>query len=250
MSSNEPLEQRREQRYVASGDDLQTETFIEFNDPIEGTVIDISPHGLRLLCQGSFAVDQAFVTELKTDRLHGVFPGIIRRVDPWVDGKSVLGCELLEPIPADVLETLAREEAINRRCEDRVEWTQSAKLSYELQPGEIDVEVKDCSLGGMKIATASTIPNDVCVRMQVDVGDGEEVVIDARTVWQNETEDGCSVGLSFTKRVPQIVADVLAAGGSNQDPEQSVVRESTLRPSIMIAAAIIVCGAVLWQTSL
>jgi hypothetical protein len=251
MNADETLNQLPERRFVTGDDELlQCETFIEFDDPIEGTVIDLSSHGLRLLARGNFVVGQAFVTELKTDRLHGVFPGIIRRVTPWVEGKSVLGCQLFEAIPDDVLETLALEDVINRRDDNRVDWCQRAKMSWELQPGEIDVEVQDCSLGGLKISTHSAIPDNVCVRIRIEVGDGEHVTIDARTAWQNEQEDGCSMGLAFIKHeVPKVITQALATGLSNKGAEPSVIRKAALRPSVLIAAAIVICVAVL-QTGL
>jgi hypothetical protein len=252
MNVDKNLGKRKEKRFVVCDDErLQSETFIEFDDPIEGTVIDISPHGLRLLCQGSFSVGQAFVTELKTDRLHGVFPGIIRRISPWMDGKSVLGCQLFEAIPDDLLETLALEEVINRRDNDRVDWNQSAKMSWELQSGEVDIEVQDCSLGGLKIASQTAVPDNVCVRVRIEVGDGEHVTIDARTAWQTEQEYGCSMGLAFTKHeVPEVITRALAEGSSSKDVVDTVLTKSSMRVSIMIAATIVACGAAMWQTGM
>lgn len=252
MNADETLSQLRERRFVTGDDELlQSDTFIEFDDPIEGTVIDISSHGLRLLARGNFVIGQAFVTELKTDRLHGVFPGIIRRITPWVEGKSVLGCQLFEAIPDDVLETLALEDVINRRDDDRVDWCQPAKMSWELQPGEVDVEVQDCSPGGLQISTHSVIPDNVCVRVRIEVGDGEHVTIDARTAWQDEQKDGCSMGLAFLKHeVPEIIGRALAEGTPNKHAQNIVSRKSSMRDSVLIAATIVVCGAAMWHTGM
>lgn len=252
MNGDESLNKRREQRYEACDDErLQTETFIEFNDPIEGTVIDISNHGLRLLCSGSFVVGQPFVTELKTDRLHGVYPGIIRRVVPWVEGKSVLGCELFEEIPDDVLERLAREEAINRRRDDRVDWKQSAKMSWELQPGDVNIEIQDFSLSGLKIGSRSAIPDNVRVRIRIELGDGEQMIVDAKTAWQNEHEDGCSVGLAFTKpEIPEYITRIVADGGTDYEVQRTLPRKSSMRPAILIAATMVACGAAVWHAGL
>ena len=250
MNAENSLGQRKERRFVTCNDEhLQTETFIEFDDPIDGTVVDISSHGLRLLASGDFKVGQAFITELKSDRLHGVFPGIIRHIEPWVEGKSVLGCQLFEAISDDILETLARENVINRRDDDRVDWNQSAKMSWELQPGEVDIEIRDCSMGGLRIASETAIPDDVCVRIRIDVDDGEHVIVDARKAWQTEHEDGCSMGLAFTKHeVPEIIAQALAKGMSRQDKPVTVLGKRSMCASVLISAAIATCGAAMWQT--
>jgi len=252
MNTEKTLNQRRERRFVTCDQErLQTETFIEFNEPVDGTVVDISAHGLRVLSSGKFEVGQPFVTELKTDRLHGVFPGIIRHVQPWMDGKSVLGCQLFEAIPDEILETLAREKVINRRDDERFDWKQSAKMSWELQAGEVDIEIQDCSQGGLMVSSQTPVPDDVCVRIRFETHDGDPVTIAARTAWQKEDEEGYSMGLAFSKReVPQLISDVLANGKAIDISSGTPLIRSSMRPSILIAAAVVVCGFAILQSGL
>lgn len=252
MNADGAANRRRERRFVTCGSDLlQTKTFIEFDEPTDGTVIDVSSHGLRLLCNGKFTIGQPFLTELATDRLLGVFPGIIRHIEPWVEGKSVLGCQLLEPIPDRILETLARENVINRRGDKRAAWNQRAKMSWELQPGEVDIEIQDCSSGGMMISSQVEIPSDVCVRVRIATPDGQQVVVDARTAWQNEDIEGYCSGLAFTKpEVPGVIADVLARGNSDRGLMKAVLKQSSMRPSILVAATVVACGLAILQTGL
>ncbi len=238
---------RKERRFKTRDPDaLRCDTSVNEEDPRPGTVIDISSRGLRFLCSGQFKVGQSFSTELKTDRSHGTFRGEIRRVQPWTGGKTVLGCQLIDRIPEEVLQNLAREGVVNRRSDERVEWNQPAKMSWELQQGEINVEIKDCSTGGLKIRSPKPIPDDLLVRIRVDMGDDDPLVIDARPVWQVQQDDHCVAGLAFTDfGIPEAVIRFLAQGEAAEQwsPQQS----SPFRRCVLVVTAIFVLGVSLWQ---
>ncbi len=252
MTSDRTLHNRKEPRYQTCDDQsLHCETFIDYDDPIKGTVIDISSSGLRLLCRGDFVVGKAILTELKTDQLQGVFPGVIRRVEPWVDGQVVLGCQLLETVPDDLLDSLAHQAIIDRRRDARVGWKQPAKMSLELQPGEVDVEIQDCSLGGISISSQTAIPNNARARIRIEIGDQQHVIVDAKAVWQVEHDNGCSVGLAFTKReVPALITQVLANGGDCGDSALATYNGSSFRRNILVAVAVVLFGLAMTQTGL
>ena len=105
MHQDQTLSRRKEPRFkTCEGKSLLCAGLSDSEDDSrQGTIVDISTSGLRVLCEGQFEVGQEFTTELLTDRTHGTYRGIIRRVVPWVGGELVLGCQLLDPIPADVL---------------------------------------------------------------------------------------------------------------------------------------------------
>ncbi len=252
MHADETLSKRKERRFkTCDGKSLQCDTVVNEDDINHGTVIDISPSGLRLLCEGQFRVGQTISTELRTDRSHGTYRGVIRRVEPWVGGQSILGCQLNDTIPHEILEALAHEGVVNRRRDDRIVWKQPAKMSWELQPGDIDIEIQDCSPDGMKISSRKTIPDDVRVRIHVDIGDQEPMVIDARTAWQLEQQDGCLAGLSFTKReIPEALTRILAEADGTSVAEKKGKRLSLVRRTIWAATAIVVFGLTLLQTGL
>jgi len=159
------------------------------------------------------------LTELATDEMKGVFPGIIRRIAPWTDGQCVLGCQLLEKIPDELLDELALDGVINRRRDKRVDWTQPAKMSCELRSGEDEIEIRDCSHGGLKICSKSPIPEDVMLRITAEMDD-ETIVVQAKTVWQFQSTEGYHGGVAFTSRnVPGGVARILEehSGKRNYD---------------------------------
>ena len=216
MIPDETMCKRKERRFKTCDERLLLcNVFVDVDDPVPGSVIDISPQGLRLLCGAEFRVGKAFLVELKTDRLHGVFPGVIRRVTPWVGGESVLGCQLLEPIPDEILQTLAKERVVNRRREDRVQWSKKATLLWELESEAVDAEIIDCSPGGLKIFSTKHIKDNMCVRLTLDTEDKEGVIIDAKTVWSTKSNnadgvDGWFLGVTFIRNgVPDVVVKVL-----------------------------------------
>ena len=244
MSEEETLCVRKERRYKTCDDQkLQCDTFVEFDEPKHGNIIDLSASGLRMLSEGKFIVGQAFLTELKTDRLHGVFPGVIRRIEPWMDGKSLLGVQLLEPIPDDVLETLAHENVINRRREDRVDWGQTARLEWELGEESVEVEIKDCSQGGLKIVSPSPIPEDARLRLHVlSEETGHDTVIAAKAIWQRNLDEGCETGLAFiTREMPELVAQQLASRTPVAVAQQAA-RRRAMRLSVLAVAISAVLG--------
>ena len=258
MKKDETLGRRREPRFKTEDKSfLQCDCFHEDEDPRHGGVIDMSTHGLRFICEGDFRVGQVVLIELKTDRSHGAFGGIIRRANPWVKGQTVYGCELVEPLTDDVLETLAQEGVVNRRGEQRINWNQPAKMSWELQADEVDIEIEDCSIGGLKINSQTKIPENVNLRIRVsaksdesDSADGqEESQIDARTVWQKEHDEGYLVGLSFRNGdLPPAVTQILEQGEPAQLRSVASKRPRSIRPSILVAATIVVVCVTLLQT--
>ena len=246
MSEQETTCRRKEPRFKASDDKtLLCEVFVDVDAPVSGHVIDISTNGLRLFCEGDFKAGSAFLTELKTDVLHGVFSGIIRRVTPWVGGGSVLGCQLLEPISEDVLEALAKEHIVNRRQDERVRWNQPAKMTWELGPGEVDVTIKDCSAGGLRLFSEVGVPMDTCVRLLLPGNDEKPITIDARPVWQKEHADGWGIGLSFIRReVPDSVVRILAEKNTS-DEQESEAKFRFRQKAVIVAVAATFIGALI-----
>ena len=126
MSNKEPVCSksicvRKERRFKASEENpLHCETALDEGEVRLGTVVDLSSNGIRLLCDGRFEVGQSMCTELTTDRSHGHYYGVIRRVEPWVDGQSILGCSLNDQIPDSVLQDLSNEGVVNRRTDERI----------------------------------------------------------------------------------------------------------------------------------
>ena len=238
------LHKRKEPRFKTCGDvPLRCNVFIEFDDPIQGTVVDISSGGLRMLCPGVHQSGQAFVAELVTDEIHGVFSGIIRRVAPWVDGMSVLGCQLLDPIPHTVLHDLASEGVIDRRRDFRMPWVQQARMAWELLDGDVCIEIRDCSLGGLKIFSPERVPDDTQVRIFVEA-DEAEMILEAKAVWQIETMDGYLAGLTFTKReIPEAIVRFMEEHERQHcDMEIPVVSRSAMDTNLLIATVVMVFG--------
>ena len=250
MIEDETLGRRKEPRYKTQPDhSLLCDCFYHEDDPKPGSIIDVSSGGIRFLSEGKFSTGQTVLIELKTDHSHGAFGGIIRRIQPWVDGKFVLGCELIERLPYDVLEALAKAGVVNRRRDERIDWKQPAKLSWELQPGEIDIEIHDCSSDGMRISSPVEIPDDVRLRIRVEEGGDERFVVDAKSVWQLENEDQFLTGLAFiTKELPDGLTQILSQRSREQRNGSIANREPAIRSSLLIAAAMILLGVTLMQT--
>jgi hypothetical protein len=247
MKSNGKFCRRKEQRFKTRDTDaLRCETTVKDEAPRQGTVIDLSPSGLRFLCAGKFQAGQTFSTELISDHSHGTFRGEIRRVEPWTGGQSVLGCQLLDQIPEDVLQDLAREGIVNRRRDPRVDWNQPAKLSWELHQGEIDVEINDCAPGGLKISSDQEFPSDVRVRISIDLEGEQPVLIDARTVWQAQQQNLYVAGVAFTdKGTPDAILPILGQAAMQRVAE--VKAASATRRTLVAMTVIIVSAISLWQ---
>ena len=152
-----------------------------------------------MICEGQFEVGQTIHTLLHTDRPQGLYKGTVRRVEPWVDGKSVLGCSLNNRIPDSVLEDLAAEGVVNRRADDRYGLDEMATVSWQLNPGEVDVRLQDYSYGGMRVESPIALPDDAHLRICIELAD-ENVVLEGKSVWQRQSTDGFSAGIAFTNR--------------------------------------------------
>ncbi|TWT89439.1 PilZ domain-containing protein [Stieleria varia] len=252
MENEKSLCRRRERRFkTRAGHILHCETLVKGDKMHHGTVIDISPSGLRLLCEGKFAIGETFVVELKTERSHGSYEGIVRRVEPWVAGQSVIGCQLTQKIPDEILETLARENVVDRRRDGRVPWTQPAHMSWELQAGEVDVTVCDCSPGGLKIISKTPIPDATRLRIRMTPDGGDELVINAKSVWQTEDADTYVVGVEFTKKdLPEVIARVLEENDPDRVPTaRTVTVHRWIRRSVLVAASVTILAFGLSQTN-
>ncbi len=202
---------RRERRFKASVESpLACETALGEGELLPGTVVDLSTRGVRLLCEGQFEPGQPISTELTTDRSHGVYRGVVRRVEPWVGGQSILGCSLNDPIPDSVLDELFHEGVVCRRTEERISLCEKAKVTWPLNREEVEVDLQDYSTGGMRILSSVPIPDDVRLRLRIEVSEETSLIVDAKSVWKEESEDGCIAGIAFTHRdTPVKVAEIL-----------------------------------------
>jgi hypothetical protein len=234
LDSTGSFEQRQEQRFkVGKGSLPACGTEANGGKTRRGTVVDLSCSGIRLLCAGTFGIGQTISTELTTDRSHGVYKGVIRRVEPWVDGQSLLGCKLDDQIPESVLEGLSSEGAVNRRSEDRINMNHKATVRWPLQQGEVDVEVQDYSTGGMRISSSLPIPDDVRMLVRIDLADNDQLVIDVKTVWQHDSDDGCVAGVTYThQETHDAVARALKPAGKSSELFATIEPESII-PSVL-----------------
>lgn len=204
---------------------------------VPGTVVDISSSGLRILSDGSFEVGMSIETELNSELAPVTYHGTVRRVEPWVGGKSILGCELDRSISAAVLENLAAAGIVNRRADDRVTWDKPASISWELEPGSTPIEIRDYSPGGMRIFSHRQIPPDVRLRVRLVSDSGQEMEVPTTAVWNTNSEHGCHTGLAFTTRGgPTQIANLHM--GIDRKSYSDAVNQPVIRPSLMVAAAI------------
>lgn len=222
---------RRERRYTTSAEKLlRCEAAVEEGGLRMGHVIDLSSAGIRLLCDGQFRVGEQIHVQLYSDRSHGLYRGTVRRVEPWVDARTVLGCSLENKIPDSVLEELASEGIVNRRSDDRFRLSQQASISWQLSSCDVDVELTDYSYGGLRFESEIEVPLDTSVRLTIELPD-EEVVLNGRTLWRTESENGYTAGIAFTEReapatVEKIVqgADRSKSSGPNAGRSPRIVR--------------------------
>ncbi len=239
MADSSQIRKRKEPRFkICEGTTLACDTAVGEGCLRQGSVVDVSSTGMRILCEGRFEVGQSFATELKTDQSHGIYGGVVRRVQPWVAGQSILGCQLSDPIPDEVLEELAEKGIVNRRSDDRTAWDQPASMSWELHPGEIDIHIHDYSSGGMKVYSEHEIPEDVRLRIRVESPGDDDIVVAATTVWKQEDEDGYQAGLAFTNRdAPELIDRLHRKEETSSD--DATQHRPAIRPAIMVVAAIV-----------
>ncbi len=251
-SGKRTVDTRKEPRFKTGEGEkkLHCETTLSACGLLRGTVVDISKSGIRLLCEGTFEVGEPIFTELTTDRSHGIYQGRIRRVEPWSNGLTILGCSLDDPIPDDVLEELASQGVVNRRAEDRMKIDEKAKLSWPLSEGsEVDVEVKDYSPGGMRIASTVDIPSNVRLRVRFDRDDdADQVIVEAKSIWFANQGDNVETGVQFTQpESPRKLADFVRR---QAEAEASVAELAKQAPELhgmyLWAGVALICLIILW----
>ncbi len=240
---------RKESRYKTSAEQLHCRTSVDEpgRDQIcEGTTIDISPSGMRLLTKGDFQVGQPMWTELLTTRSHGVYRGNVRRIEPWVGGQVILGCSLRDIIPREVLQDLASDGVINRRSDGRFCISQPAKVAWPLSAEEIDVELLDYSSGGMKVQSLERLPENTRLRVRFE-SNGREISIEAKSVWDRETETGCVTGIAFSDRnASAIVAATLGADETDETSSDRKPVPGKARQVMTVTVCLLLFGYVLF----
>lgn len=232
---------RRERRYKTSNEKLlRCETAVEGNEMRLGHVVDVSSMGIRLLCDGLFQAGQTIHTQLLTDRSHGIYRGTVRRVEPWVDGQAILGCSLEDTIPESILDELAAEGIVNRRSDDRYTVDRKAAVSWQLNTGEVEVEIKDFSCGGLRVESSRPIPAETALRIRIELSD-EELLLDGKSVWQRESTDKHTAGISFTHPDAPARISKLSQQQSDSSPTVEVTprhRPFSVLRSIAVAAGV------------
>ena len=250
MNDQQTLGRRKELRFKTVDDNaLQCACFHEDEKPKLARIIDISSGGLRMLCDGRFSVGQAVLFELGTDRSHGTFGGVVRRVEPWVGGQCLLGCELVERIADDILEEFAHQGIINRRQDDRLDWNQPATMSWELQTGAVDIKILDASTEGMKISSPTAIPENARLRIGIDTESEEPIVVEAATIWQREDNQQHLAGVAFLNcETSASVIQILRQRNAPETRGEPVFRRPSIRPSLLVAASTILVAVTLLQS--
>ena len=238
MSQSDNVCNRKEPRFRVCRDEVfECETTIAEETAGSASLVDVSSNGLRLLCEGQFEVGMAFSTELRTKRSQATYHGVIRNVEPWADTQSMVGCELSEPIPPEVLQELIAEGIVNRRCDDRITWDKPAALSGDQNTEELDVEIRDYSPGGIRLFSQEPIPDNVALKVRVQCSLGDEVVVAATTIWKSQKDDGCHAGLAFTTcDGPHKISEIHQYEEFGIEPE-GYSPPRLIRPSIVAGAA-------------
>lgn len=239
-------DRRKEPRYKTSSEQrLRCRTAIDEpgKDQIwEGTTVDISPSGMRLLSEGDFQVGQPIWTELKTTRSHGIYRGNVRRIEPWVAGQLILGCSLRDAIPNEVLQELASEGVINRRADGRFSIDIPGTISWPLSPEEIPVKIQDYSSGGMKLHSEERIPEQTRLRLRFEAS-GQEVTLEAKSAWSRQADQGWITGVGLVERdAPTIVAETLGREAQTEPAGTSKSGAGTTRQIFTVAAFLALCG--------
>ncbi|MFK8113920.1 MAG: PilZ domain-containing protein [Rubripirellula sp.] len=235
---------RKERRYKTNGENLlRCETALESGGLRRGSILDLSATGMRMVCDGKFNVGEVFTVELNTDRSHGMYRGVVRRVDPWVDGKTILGCSLNDVIKEEVLSVLADEGVLDRRSDSRVEMIKEAKVSWQLQPGEVNAELRDCSNGGLRLIAWDPIPQGCRLRVRILHEDNNWIEVEGNSVWRRELDQGAFVGVAFTQKdAPSIVAPLLE---SCESKPEVPIKTPMMGPVSYAACAVILMYTIL-----
>lgn len=181
---NRTVDTRKEPRFTATNGakKLQCETTLAVCGIRRGEVVDISKNGIRLLCDGSFEVGQPIFTELTTDRSHGIYQGMIRRVERWPDGGSILGCSLDDPIPDEILEQLAGDGVVSRVSDLPL----GVQRALNQQPFNQEGHEFDHSGDSVdrRNASAVDLPTNVRLRVRFDaVAEEDPVIVEAKAIW-------------------------------------------------------------------
>lgn len=232
---------RKEPRYRVRQDIvLGCETQLADEAPRGGMVIDVSTSGLRLLCDGTYEVGTEFEIELRTEQSYGVYRGVIRHVEPWNGGQSVLGCQLNEPISDEVLAQLAAEGIVDRRTDNRIPWDKPAAVSWQLHQGEEEVCIRDYSPGGMRVLSKTALPEGVALRLRIEAETehSASLVVVANAVWREKIDEQYQAGLAFRdKDAPRQLAKFHQL--AQQQQAEAGGSQPQIRNSIQLAAAAI-----------
>lgn len=150
-----------------------------------GTVVDLSTSGIRLLSQGTLQAAQKIRTELLTYRSHGIYRGVVRRVEPEVGGQSILGCSLDDPMAESVLQDLANEGVVSRRAGGRIRLSHAAKSRWPLNVEETEIQIRDYPKGGIKIESPIDVPDGGSLRIEFEADSSEPLSVQASLVWEH-----------------------------------------------------------------
>jgi len=155
---------------------------------------------------------------------------------------------LVDRISDDVLEEFAHQGVINRRRDNRLNWNQPAKMSWELQAGAVDIKILDCSTEGMKISSQTAIPENVRLRVRLDMESEEPIVVEAATIWQREDNDRHLAGVAFLNcDTSAAVTQILTQRNARTTTGKTTFRRPSIRPSLLIAASTILVAVTLLQ---
>ncbi|MDE0864978.1 MAG: PilZ domain-containing protein [Rubripirellula sp.] len=207
----DPSGKRKQRRYKTNqAQALRCEAEVDSGQVTAGTVVDLSNSGMRLLCSGQFHVGEKIKISLEANSPTDMFIGVIKYVEPWVGGQTILGCNLDGGIDDSVLHKLADQGFLNRRSDPRIEVTHPATMFWPLHSDRVDIELRDYSNGGLMIHSEVSIPDDKRLRVCIDGEEDSDLCVETKLQWKRVSDKGYVAGLAFVHNdAPQRVAKVL-----------------------------------------
>lgn len=171
------------------------------NDIVAAEIVDISLTGLKLESATAFEFEEKILLSIpRTSSEKPIeIPAQVRWVQPVGNSKKTsgawaAGCLLEESLPTDYIDEISASGMLDRRVAPRIRIKKEATARWEMSQEDFVVQIHDISTTGIGIVMPKDCDVGKRIRIEIDKGTSEHILLTGKTVRHNLVEDGIFVG--------------------------------------------------------
>lgn len=171
------------------------------NDIVDAAIVDISLTGLKVESATAFEFEEKILLSIPSISSEKPIeiPAQVRWIQPVGNSKKEsgawsAGCLLEDSLPADYIDEISASGMLDRRFAPRIRIEKEATARWEMSQEDFVVQIQNISSTGIGIVVPKDREVGKRIRVEIDKGTAEHLLLTGKTIRQKPVDDGIFVG--------------------------------------------------------